>query len=177
MKLWIQLAAVLASLLLQTSCEDEYFDDDTARIVIEKDKLPLSGEQVFLTPDQVICGEKKGLWLIDQLDSGGGIARLTSQGRALEFGDDVRMGDHKFTNPYVQLQGKFPVKLEQVKKVTDQGTDAKIVEARIAVIVNHECFEQPLRLMGIERGDFSEDALPRVRLRLRGAWTADKVLH
>jgi hypothetical protein len=173
---WQTAVLALAGLLL-TGCESGVFDDAAAQVLIESSKLALSGEQVLLTPDQIICGEKKGLWIIDQTDGGNPVGRLEATGRALLFGDDVRMGERKFSNPYVQLRGDFDVKIQKFIKMTDESANVKVAEAKLGVIVKHECFAKPLPLLGIDRGDFSEDAAPRIRLRMRNGWTTDEVLH
>jgi len=177
MKSLFPVASLLLSGLFLTGCDSGVFDEVAAQGVIEATKLQLSGEQVLVTPDQVLCGEKKGLWTVDQIDGGGAIGRLTEAGRALDFGDDLRMGDHKFSNPYIQLHGYFNVKIQKSGKLTDENADVKILEAKTGVLVKHECFEKPLPLLGIDRGDFSEDAAPRIRLRQHNGWTADQVLH
>ena len=177
MKSALQIALLLVAGLLLSGCDSGVFDDAAAQALIESSKLALSGEQVQLTPDQVLCGEKKGLWIINQADGGNALGRLEAPGRELLFGDDVRMGDHRFTNPYVQLRGDFDVKIQKFVKMTDQNADVKVVEAKLGVVINHECFLEPLPLMGIFRGDFSEEAAPRIRLRQHNGWTADQVLH
>jgi hypothetical protein len=172
MKLTFQMASLLFMLLVLVGCGDSpVFDQSAAQAVIESTKLPLSSEQ------EILCGEKKGLWTVDQLEGGGALGRLSEAGRALGFGDDVRMGDRKFASPYVQLQGNFNVKVQKFLQMTDQGVDVKIVEAKVGVIVKHECFPKALALLGIDHGDFSEDTAPRIHLRQHNGWTADQVLH
>jgi hypothetical protein len=170
-------AAVAIVGLVLTACDDGVFDAEAAQGVIESTKLPLSGEQVLVTTEQVTCGEKKGLWIVDQLEGGGAIGRLTDAGRALQFGDDIRMGDHKFSLPYTQLSGAFDVRVQKMNSLTDESPEAKIADASLGVVVTHDCFAQPLRLLGVDRGDFSEDVSPRIRLRRRNGWAVDSILH
>ena len=178
MKCSFQLVCLTLAGLCLTGCDSGVFDEGAAQGVIESGKVQLNSEVVLLTPAQVTCGEKKGLWIVDQLEGGGGaIGRLTDSGRALNFGDDVRMGDRRFTNPYVQLNGSFALKVKKVDNMTDDGVDAKIVEAKAGVVIDHECFDKPLPLLGIDRGDFSEDADPRFHLQQRNGWTMDQLLH
>jgi hypothetical protein len=177
MKSSFQSASLALAGLLLTGCDSGVFDDAAAQSLIESSKLPLSGEQVLITPEQILCGEKKGLWIIDQTDGGNALGRLEAPGRDLLFGDDVRMGDHKFTSPYVQLRGDFNVKIQKFIKLTDENADVKVAEAKMGVILKHECFPAPLPLLGIDRGDFSEEAAPRVRLRQHNGWATDQVLH
>jgi hypothetical protein len=177
MKSRFKIMIVLAGGLFMASCDDGVFDDEAAQGVIQASKLQLSGEQVLLTPDQVNCGEKKGLWTVDQIDGGGAIGRLTDAGRALAFSDDVRMGDRRFTGATVQLHGEFNVAVKKINSVTDESANVKNVDAKLGVIVKHDCLAKPLPLLGIDRGDFSEDASPRIRLRQRNGWTVDQILH
>ncbi len=177
MKLSFGIAAVIFAGLALTACEEAVFDNEAAQGVIESAKIPLSGEQVILTPEQITCGEKKGLWVVDQIEGGGALGRLTDAGRALQFGDDIRMGDRKFSGPYVQLSGAHSVNVEKFKTMSDEKPDSKIVEAKLSVALNHECFTKRVQLLGIDRGDFSEDVDVRVRLRNRDGWRVDSVLH
>jgi hypothetical protein len=167
------LAPVAAALLAGACSGGEAYPAE----IIEARPLALSGEQALLTPDQVTCGEKRGLWLVSQIDGGGAIGRLTGAGQALNFGDDVRMGDRRFPNPCVQLRGDFPVKVKKVLSVQDETPEVRIVEAELGAVVKHECFSAPLPLLGIDRGDFSPEAAPRIRLRQRRGWQVDQILH
>jgi hypothetical protein len=179
MKRLFQITAVLVAGLALTACDDDIFDELSAQQILdEAGKIQLRGEQVILTPDQVTCGEKKGLWVVDLMDSGDYIARLTAEGRALQFGDDIRMGDRHYSGPYTQLSGALEVHVNRIDKITDEKPNAKIVEAKVGVKIDHECFkEHPLPLLGIVRGNFSEDADPRFRLRQKSDWVVEQVLH
>ena len=145
--------------------------------LIDSSTVKLGGEQVLISPDQISCGERKGLWVVDQQESGEGIGRLQPAGRALMFSDDVRMGDHRFSNPYVQLRGTFDVKVSKIVTIADENESSKVIEVKLGIIVKHPCFTEPLPLLGIDRGDFSQDAPPRLLLKMKGDWTVDQVLH
>jgi hypothetical protein len=177
MKSPFRIAALALAGLLLTGCESGPFDDQAAQALIDSLQARLEWRTSLGRPRRVLCGEKKGLWTIDQQDGGTPIARLEAPGRALPFGDDVRMGDHRFTDPYVQLHGDFNVKVKKLVKMTDENASTKTVEANVGVIVKHECFKKPLPLLGIDRGDFSQDAAPRIRLRQHNGWTVDQILH
>jgi hypothetical protein len=177
MKFLFKLGPVLLAAFLMTACDDGVFDNEAAQDVIEGAKIPLSGEQVILTPEDIVCGGKKGLWVVDQIDGGGAVGRLTDAGKALQFGDDIRMGDHRYSGPYTQLTGSHSVKVLKVDSMTDEKPNAKIVEAKVGVVMDHECFRKPLVLLGIDRGDFSEDVDPRFHLRRGNGWVVDQVLH
>src|SRR3569832_929654 len=131
MKRFFQIAVVVVAGLVVTACDDELYDDVWAQQLLnEAGKIPLSGEHVILTPDQVACGAKKGLWVVDLLDTGDYIARLTPAGRALQFGDDIRMGVRRFSGPYSLLTGSLEIKVEKVDKIIAEKPDSKIVEAK-----------------------------------------------
>jgi hypothetical protein len=115
--------------------------------------------------------------VVDQIESGGAVGRLTDAGRALHFGDDIRMEDGKFSGPYSQLSGTFRVKALKIEEITGDQPDLKIVDAKIGVVIDHPCFTKPLPVMGIDRGDFSEDTAPRLRMRQKGDWLVEQVLH
>ncbi|MEO5926301.1 MAG: hypothetical protein ABIR70_20940 [Bryobacteraceae bacterium] len=168
---------VLAAALVLTACGDDVYDDGAAKATVEGAKIALSGEPVILSPDQVLCGEKQGLWDIDQLDSGGARGRLTAAGQALKFAEDIRMGDGKYSGPYTSMLGSFSLKVLKLDKVIDEKPDVKIVEGKMGVVIDHTCFAKPITLLGTNRGDFTEDFPPQVRLVKRGGWTVDQLLH
>ena len=64
------------------------FDQEAAQELVESSKIPLTGELVLITPDEILCGEKKGLWVIQQSDSGNALAELQAPARKLLFNDD-----------------------------------------------------------------------------------------
>ncbi len=177
MKLRLPILAVLVAGLLTTACGDDTYDEGDAKQTVENGKITLSGELVIVTPDQILCGEKRGLWNVDQLDSGGAIARLTAAGQALKFAEDIRMGDGRYSGPYTSMRGSFPVKVTKLDKVIDEKPDVKVVEGKMGVVIENECFDKPVNLLGINRGDFSEDFPPRVRLVNHGNWAVDQLLH
>jgi hypothetical protein len=175
MRLSFNIVTLLSLALLLSGCEDGPFDLEAAQGAIEGTMVALTGEQVMVTYDQVTCGAKKGLWSAPQ--TGGGLARLTAAGSQLNFSDDVRLSDQHFTQPVVQLRGNFRLKVLKLVAMKDESPNAKIVEAQLGAVIDHECFGQPLTLLGIDRGTFSQDTNPRVRLRLRGDWVPDAILH
>jgi hypothetical protein len=148
----------------------------TDQEIIEGSVLPLRGEQVVLTPEQVKCGEKARLWIVEQIEGAGAVARLEPAGREL-FGDDVRMGDRRYSGPVAQVLGDGKLKIKKISNVTLDGTSEKVVTASAGVEVKHSCFPAPLPLLGIDRGDFSQDAEVRIHMRNDGGWRADQVLH
>ncbi len=164
-------AFALSSILALAGCAGE-----TTADIIERHPLPLRGEHVLLTPEQVRCGEKAKLWTIVQVDGGGARARLERDGQVF-FADDVRMGEQRYRGPVAPLAGDFPVKVKKIREVTPDGPSVQVVAAELGVILNHSCFTKQLPLLGIADGDFSLDAPPRIRLREHNGWTADTILH
>jgi hypothetical protein len=144
--------------------------------ILQSGKVAVAGEQVVITPDQVLCGERAGLWKIEQGDRGA-LGRLTPEGRALGFADDVVMGDSHFSDPYAQLSGSEPLKVAKVTQVVDDDPTTKTVTASIGVVIKHSCFDKPLPMHGAEAGAFSQDAEPRVRLKKQSGWKIDRILH
>lgn len=141
--------------------------------ILEHNQVALSGEQVAITPDQVVCGEKEGLWKIEQGDRGAA-GVLTPQARALGFADDVVMGDSRFRDPYAMVSGDQQLKVAKVAKVVDDDASTKTVTASIGVVIKHSCFDKPLPMHGTRDGAFSQDDDVSVRLK-NGA--VDRILH
>ncbi len=170
----IQSRTILGALLLValTGCGP---GSDPAAI-IENRRVDVSGEQVTITPDQVLCGEREGLWKIQQ-DTSGGRGRLTPAGRALGFADDVVMGDTRFTDPYAQISGAQQLRVANVTQVTDNDPSTRTVTASVGVVIPNACFDGPLPMHGAEGGGFSQQAAPQVRLRNNSGWTVDRILH
>lgn len=144
--------------------------------IIEARKVNVSGEQVAITPDQVLCGEKQGLWKIEQQNSGA-LGRLTAEGRALGFGDDVVMGDTHFRDPFAMVSGPQQLKVAKVTQVTEEDASSKTVTASIGVAIKHSCFANPLPMHGAEGGAFSQDVEVRVHLRNQSGWEVDSIRH
>ncbi|MEI9811153.1 MAG: hypothetical protein WDO18_00105 [Acidobacteriota bacterium] len=168
-------SALLAvtSLTMLTACSHEF---DPAE-VIEQSKFSLRGEQVSVTPDQVLCGEKAGLWKVEQFSNGGAAARLTAEARALGFADDVMMGESSHPeSPYAQVSGVLSLKVDKVSSVVDENPATKLVTARVGVGVQHECFGAPLPLDGVDRGMFTSTVEPSFRLRGPN-WVVDQIVH
>jgi hypothetical protein len=141
--------------------------------ILERDKVSVSGEQVAITPDQVLCGEKEGLWKIEQ-QSRGAVGALTPAGRALGFADDVIMGDTRFRDPYAMVTGDRQLKVTKVTQAVDDDPTTKTVTASIRIVMKHSCFDKPLPMHGAQYGAFSQDVDVRVRLK-NGA--VDRILH
>jgi hypothetical protein len=166
------IVAVLAMSLL-TGCADAPFDIEAAHSTIESQPLALSGEHVVLNGEQIACGARKGLWTVSE-DIG--LARLSAEGQAL-FGDDVRLRGKDTPGGTTPLRGTFPIKVFSIESLKDNAIGVKIAEARVGVVLAHSCFPDPIPLLGIYRGNFSDEAAPRLRLEEAQGWAAVAVLH
>jgi hypothetical protein len=48
----------------------------------------------------------------------------------------------------------------------------------MGIVVQHNCFPQPIPLMGVKKGKFSQDNNPMVRLKQQGTtWFVDRLVH
>jgi len=158
-----------------TGCASTIFDEDDAANVLQSAPLQLSGEQVLLVEDQLACGEREDLWHLTQLGGGRAIGKLTDKGRALQFSDDARLEPN--VGATIQVSGKFSLRALQVVAMHDEGENAKFVEAKTGIVLDHRCFGHAPVLLGIRHGEFTVSANPRFRLRLRGDWTVGELLH
>jgi len=116
---------------------------------------------------------------VAQLGDGRSVGHLTQKGRNLQFSDDVQIGDPGVGLPYAQIHGSFGVKVLQTATVRDDDPSTKIVEAKVAVKIDHKCFEStwPV-LMGVRHGQFTPSANPVFRFKLDGEqWPFDQVVH
>jgi hypothetical protein len=147
-----------------------------AASVLEDAKVNVNGEQVVVTTDQVLCGEREGLWRIQQ-QSQGALGRLTPEAHALGFADDVVMGNTRFSEPFAQVGGMQQLKVSSVSAVTDDDAATKTVSASVGVVIKHSCFENPLPMHGAEGGSFSQRAEPRFQLKDQTGWKVDRILH
>jgi len=170
------LPALFAVIL--TGCASSEFSKDLAKSVLEANPVQLNGEQLLLNEEQVRCGDREDLWHLTQVDGGHTIGRLSEKGRELQFSDDVRIGYSGAEGATVQVSGKFSLQVARIPSFQDEGERSKVVEARTSVVVNHKCFKRPLPvLMGIQHGEFSANANPLFRLRLRENWGVEELLH
>lgn len=176
--------AVLA--LLCCGCNQSDFSAGTAQGLIAQRAIHIDAEQVMLTQGQVDCGKENELWEPAPAGFAGGessnnssnlvVAHLTSKGRELQFDDDVVLSEPGYPRPYVQIRGDFVATLADAS-VHDDG-DAKKVEGRLLIVVNHSCFADPLPLMGVKKGKFNQDALPLMRFTQEAdGWHFDKLIH
>ena len=146
--------------------------------ILESRPVRLDGEQVVLDQSQVDCGVREDLWTLSPLGDGRFVGRLTQKGRDLQFSDDIQIGDPVAGAPYAQIHGAFPVKVFQVGSIRDQDAWTKLAETRVAVRIDHACFQSnPPTLMGIRHGQFDASASPVFRFKLDGEWALDQIVH
>ncbi len=165
---------LVALMLVLAGCGSSEFGPGSVTGLLERAPLALSGEQVTLKQAQVDCGVQNELW-DPPADN---VAKLTQKGRDLQFSDDVRLNDPDIRVPFTQVNGSFPVQVSQVLKLRDGDAGTKLADVKLAVVINHECFNSPLPVMGIRKGKFSPDA--PVVFQLKGAgneWSLDKLVH
>jgi hypothetical protein len=170
------LSLVLGLAVITVSCGND--SDFDAKSYLEASPVNLEGEQVTLSMKDFECGMKEELWEspapVSQLRN---VARLDPPARALKFSDDVTMEQN--SRPYVQISGTFPLQVIEVTDVgagTDNGT--KLVSAKVGVKIQHSCFQNPLPLMGVRRGNFEHDTPAKFLLRqTKDGWKVEKVVH
>ena len=147
-----------------------------AAAVIQGSPVKLDAEYVTLAENEFECGVQNDLWEPPASNGSRSTARLTQKGRDLKFSDDVSIGDMR--KPYVQIRGEFSlggVDVSADKDGPESGT--KLVDAKVGAIVQHSCFPNPLPIMGVKKGNFTQDAPPTLLLRLNNNWELDKFVH
>ena len=155
------------------------FDGGKAKAILETKPVNLDGEQVSLGPGQLDCGAQSDLWQPpNQVSTDRTSARLNQPARDLKFNDDV-MVEAAYHSPYVQVRGEFNLQVDDVTNVRDgaeQGT--KLVEAKAGVKIQHSCFQTPLPIMGVKKGNFRDDVLPIFLFRqYDDGWRVEKLVH
>lgn len=177
--------AVICLTFAATGCTQTDFPDTKAQAIISSAPIHLDAEQVSLTQSQVECGVQNELWEAPSGSGGGGVAaaahstaRLLPAGRDLHFDDDVVVSEPGFRQPYAQVRGDFMVQLADGPSIRDDGSDGKLVEGKLMVIIPQTCFARPLPVLGVRKGKFSEDASPVIEFRLQNdGWRFDKLVH
>ena len=174
MRSCILLALIAFVCLFLAGCSSGGFGDEQVYQILGGPPKQLDGEQVMLTLEQFGCGQREELW---DLDVQGGLSygRLTAKGRALGFADDIRVGEQRL--PYTQLRGQYPLQVLHIDGIRDESASVKILDVKVGVTINNVCFPTPLPLMGVRKGQFSQDATPRFQIALRADWEFDRILH
>jgi hypothetical protein len=173
-------AAVVVCLGLGTTgCVQREFQQEKAQNILAAVPVHLDAEQVSLTQQQVECGAQNDLWdPPTPMQQERSVARLLAAGRALHFDDDVVVMEPGYHQPYAQIRGDFMVQLGDSPNIKDEGSDGKLVEGKLMVIIPNTCFSDPVPVLGVRRGKFSQDALPVMEFRLQNdGWRFVKLVH
>jgi hypothetical protein len=171
--------AVLSALATVESCGPNDFNYGKVRNIIEGNPMRLDAEYVMLSQSQYECGVQNDLWDPPSpplLPGQSGTAHLTQMGRDLKFSDDVMLGDKRY--PYVQIRGDFNLFVNEI--TSDRGGSdefQRFVETKLAVVIQHTCFPTPLPLMGVRKGQFSQDYSPVLEFRYNNGWSIERVVH
>jgi hypothetical protein len=119
------------------------------------------------------------LWDAPDIGPDRTISRLQQKGRNLNFSDDVSSDEAGHLLPYTQVRGKFPLQLDQVISIKDgEDKNTKIVQAKIGIRVAEPCFDTPLYIMGIRKGQYHDDLPATLQYeRYDQGWHLTKILH
>ena len=174
-------AALTAGLaLVSAGCGQGDFNYGKVGHLVEGSPIRLDAEYVMLNNGQVDCGVQEDLWEAPPPLKGivgeRSTARLTDKGRNLKFSDDVTIGDLR--QPYAQVRGDFSLQAIDIQTDRDgpePGT--KLVDIRIGVKIDNTCFPNPVLLMGVRKGNFTQDYVPVLKFRYNNGWEFEKFVH
>jgi hypothetical protein len=176
---------LVALALVCCGCTQTDFPAEKAQGLLALHPIHIDAEQAMLTDAQVACGKENELWDVPSAFSNNGVsnagtttmAHLNAKARDLQFDDDVVVTEPGYPRPYVQIRGDFTAALAE-PSIHDDGDNAKRVEGKILITINHPCFTEPLPLMGVKKGKFNEDTLPVLHYTLESdGWHYDKLIH
>jgi hypothetical protein len=166
--------------LLSAGCGMGDFNYGKVGNLIQDHPIHLDAEYVMITQGMVDCGVQEDLWdappPLKGIPGERASAHLTDKGRNLHFSDDVTVGEMRF--PYVQVRGDFNLQAIDVQSDRDgpePGT--KLVDIKTGVKMDHTCFPTPLVMLGVRKGNFSEDYQPVLKFRYNNGWELDKFVH
>jgi len=176
----LAVAAVVGFVLACTGCGASDFNYGKVRNIIEGNPIRLDAEYVILSQQQFDCGVAEDLWYSPNqavgLPGQTATSRVARKGLDLKFSDDVSIGDKRF--PYVQIRGDFNLFVNEI--VSDKAgpeENTRLVEVKLAAVIQHSCFHDPLPLMGVHKGQFTQDYLPVLLFRYNNGWQIDKLVH
>jgi hypothetical protein len=172
------LLVALAGFVVLAGCGGENdFNYGKVRGIIEGTPMRLDAEYVILSPQQVECGVQNDLWdSPSTLGRERSVAHLTDKARELKFADDVSLGELR--QPYAQIRGDITLFVNEIlddKAGPEPGT--KLVDARISAVIQHSCFPAPLPIMGVKKGNFTQDYPPVLFFRYNNGWQLEKFVH
>jgi|SRR5450631_1890193 hypothetical protein len=177
-------SALLVAILyaLSTGCGDpSAFDEGVAKGAAQAEPFLLESEQVSLSLNQLACGANDELWEapISGVAGDRTVSHLLPKGRTLNFSDDISSDEAGHVLPYTQVRGKFPLQLDQVISIKDgEDKETKIVQARIGVKIAEPCFDAPLYIMGVHKGQYRDDLPATLQYERYGdGWHLTKIVH
>jgi hypothetical protein len=181
MKLTVS-SALLAAMLwaLSTGCGDpNAFNEGVAKGAAQAEPFQLDSEQVNMNPTQLACGVSNDLWEAPVVGSDRTVSRLEQKGRDLNFTDDISSDELGHQWPYTQVRGKFPLQVDQVVSIKDgEDKDTKIVQARVGIRIAEPCFDTPLYILGVRKGQYRDDLPATLQYERYGeGWHLTKVVH
>lgn len=166
--------------IVLAGCGEDSFNWGKVGKLLEGSPIHLDAEYVMLDGGEFDCGVSEELWdpkpVLKGIAGERGISRLSDKGRALKFSDDVNIGDMR--QPYVQVRGDFNLQALDIKS-DRQGPDqnSRLVDVKLGVKIDHTCFPNPLILMGVRKGNFTEDYPSVVLFRFNNGWQYDSIVH
>jgi len=175
-------SALLAALLcaLSTGCGDpDAFNDGVAKNAAQAEPFQLDSEQVDMNPTQLACGVNSELWEAPVVGSERTVSRLQQKGRDLNFSDDISSDEPGHQWPYTQVRGKFPLQVDQVISIKDgEDKNTKIVQARVGIRIAEPCFDTPLYIIGVRKGQYRDDLPATLQYERYGeGWHLTKIVH
>ena len=174
-KKWVLLAGIGMFL---AACGPNDFNYGKVHNLIEGTPLHLDAEYVMLTGSQVDCGVDGDLWDAPMETGARGhqIARLKQAGRDLKFSDDVSIGD--MNRPYIQIRGDLNLAVKDITSDKEgPEPNTRLVIASIGIPVQHKCFGDPLPLLGVKKGNFTQDVSPVLLFRYTNSWAMEQIVH
>ncbi len=176
------IAAVSAAglALISAGCGESDFNWGKVQNIIQGNPFHIDAEYVMLDGGMLDCGVDAELWdkppELKGLPGEHAFARLTDKGRALKFSDDVNIGDMR--QPYVQVRGDFNLLALDIRSDRDgPEPSTKLVEVKLGIKIDNDCFPNPLVLMGVHKGNFTQDYKPVLLFRYDNGWQLDRFMH
>ena len=132
-----------------------------------------------MTPAQLACGVTDELWDAPTAGADRTVSHLEPKGRSLNFSDDISSDEAGHLLPYTQVRGKFAMQLDQVISIKDgEDKDTKIVQGKIGVKIPEPCFDSPVYIMGIRKGQYHDDLPATMQFERYGdGWHLTKIIH
>ena len=172
------LAAVLCA--FSTGCGDpNAFDEGVAKGAAQAQPFQLDSELVNMNITQLACGANDDLWDAPVVGADRTISHLEQKGRNLNFTDDISSDELGHQWPYTQVRGKFPLQVDQVISIRDgEDKDTKIVQARVGIRIAEPCFDTPLYILGVRKGQYRDDLPATLQYeRSEDGWHLTKIVH